>query len=189
MCRIRRGPGRRVADYAGGLLRTLRQMALDGFQPPHAARSKPLPQAVDQCRTLFRAGHGFGIGNQLEGRIYDMANPAEPLVIATATDDAYTQGMSGLVVFSATNERASGGFDNFSVSDGTKPVPDVAVENNVVSVSWPVAAGLAHGLYSSGDLVEWIRVTDLVYGEVRAAHTEPLLPDAAPKFFRLQLGP
>jgi len=131
----------------------------------------------------------FGLGDYLEGRIYDMANPGVPLVTNSATDATYTQGTCGIVVFSDTNTRTSGAFDNYSASDGTRPAPDIAMGDGVVRVSWPAAAYLAHDLHLSSDLVEWIRATELIYEDGRAVFTDPVNPGMPRKFFRLKLGP
>jgi hypothetical protein len=153
----------------------------------------PTGLAGSPAVTLEAGGHYrmvlFGIGSYLEGRIYDMANPGVPLITNSATDETYSQGTCGGVVFSDSNTRTSGAFDNYSANDGTQPVPDIAVGGGSVSVTWPVAAGLAHNLYTSPNLTQWTPAGGLIYEDGLAVYTEPVNPATRRKFYRLQLGP
>ena len=131
----------------------------------------------------------FGNGSHLEGRIYDMSNPAVPLITTVATDETYAEGICGIVLFADENTRTSASFDNYSASDGTPPLADIVLVNNVVRVSWPTARGLVYDLLSSTDLVEWWPVGGLTYQNGRTVASEQVLPGVSSKFFRLGFGP
>lgn len=131
----------------------------------------------------------FGIGGELEGRIYDMANPLAPLVTATGTDTTYASGACGLVVFSYTNSATSATFDNYLASDGVLAPDAITIGGGEVRLTWDVESGLAHTLESSSDLTNWFPLPTLGVDDGKFFYYEPfneLSPFRA--FFRLQMG-
>jgi hypothetical protein len=140
----------------------------------------------------------FGIGSHLEGRVYDRAFPLLPLQTVVATDSTYTQGMSGVVIFSETNTRASASFDNYSASDGTPPPLQVGVGlTGEIEVSWNLWSGLCSQLESSVDLFQWqpLPALPVVVGRGyrqdgnRTVFSQTIEGNGPAHFYRLRTGP
>jgi hypothetical protein len=133
-----------------------------------------------------------GIGNQLEGRIYDLANLATPLITATANDNTYTAGTCGLLVFSDENTRCSGSFDNYFANDGTPPPLQISrAANGNIQVSWDAMLGLGATLEFGTDLSTWwpsVGGTFTVEGG-RVIYTDVSAVEFFKGFYRLHTGP
>ena len=131
----------------------------------------------------------FGIGSYLEGRIYDSSDLANPIITASGTDSAYTQGTCGLVVFSDSNTRCSASFDNYSAGPGTPPPLSVSLNGGTLAVSWNSAAGLCHSLETTTDFLNWSALFGFTAAGGRTTYSEALDPILPAKFYRLRLGP
>lgn len=131
----------------------------------------------------------FGIGSHLEGRIYDLNDLSNPLVTAIGTDDTYSAGTCGLVVFADENTRASATFDNYSAGTGTPPPLTVNIAAGTTTVSWNAAAGLCHSLEASNNLQNWSPLLGFTALNGRTSFSEPYDPLVPSRFFRLRMGP
>jgi hypothetical protein len=104
--------------------------------------SPPTPLTLDPShdyRIVFS-----GRGTQLEGRVYQLPNTANPLVTVTATDTSYSSGTVGLLGFSLNGtvpEAVDVTFDNFSALDHVPPrltLDDLSFGD--LRLSWPLDA-------------------------------------------------
>jgi hypothetical protein len=127
-----------------------------------------------------------GTGPDLQAWILDVANLAEPLAGVSATDNAYTAGMAGLVIYDEVNAAASAEFDNFFANDGTPPPLDVVAVEGGLNLVWDAPTGLGLIMESSFDLENWFRITDpysVVDGKL--VMPQPVDPVNGPRWFRL----
>lgn len=132
----------------------------------------------------------FGVGSYLEGRIYDMDNPGNPIITVSGTDAAYTEGSCGLVVFADGNTVASAAFDNYFANGGETAPPALAVEGEVLRVSWDVAAAMGRTLESSIDLTRWTAQVPHFLDQGRFNYIqEGPVTGVSQVFYRLRLGP
>lgn len=158
---------------------------IDGEAPTSLSGSPPVTLTPGgDYRMVF-----FGIGGQLEGRIYDMADPLVPLVIATGTDTTYAGGTCGLVVFSDTNTATSATFDNYLANNGVITPPALTISNGELELTWDVENSLAHTLESSIDLDTWSPLATLGAEDGKFLYYEPFGGFSSPAaYFRLRLG-
>ena len=103
----------------------------------------------------------FGVGGVLVGRVYDAANPVEPLAETVGEDLLYGAGMCGLAIFDNTNagdQTADATFDNYHASDGELPRLGIDVDGgDEVFLAWGFPF-LEHEIESSLDLIDWEKV-------------------------------
>jgi hypothetical protein len=158
---------------------------IDGEAPTSLSGSPAVTLTVGgDYRMVF-----FGIGGQLEGRIYDMAAPLVPLVVATGTDATYAGGTCGLVVFSDSNTATSATFDNYLANNGVIAPPALTIGGGELKLTWDVESGLAHTLESSVDLADWFPLAALDEENGEFLYYEPFGGFSAPAaHFRLRLG-
>jgi hypothetical protein len=84
----------------------------------------------------------IGQGTNFTGKVYELPNTATPVVEVTAADDAYSSGVTGVMV---ANNAASSGytggadatFDNFLVTTA-EPRLEATLVQNTLKLSWPV---------------------------------------------------
>jgi hypothetical protein len=131
----------------------------------------------------------FGVGSYLEGRIYSKSDLSTPLVVATATDDTYTQGTGGIFIFSNGNTQCSASFDNYSAANGTLAPPAISANGTNLTVLWDTERGLGRTLQGSSDLSHWSTLETLIYLSGSTFYSESIVPTVPYRFFRLRLGP
>jgi hypothetical protein len=81
----------------------------------------------------------MGNGSQFEGRIYEITDLLNPVVIANGTSSAHTQGIAGLVIYdNGGNQGAVTTFDNYVASSLVPPELEIiAPSEDQISLSWP----------------------------------------------------
>jgi hypothetical protein len=92
-------------------------------EAPEVAQLEDTTGGVD--RYDFKSGRDYrlvfiGQGAQLEGRIYELPVTDEPVVVITATDATYTQGVCGLITADSASAEtlADVTFDNYRAGSG-----------------------------------------------------------------------
>ncbi len=132
----------------------------------------------------------FGVGNYLEGRIYDLANLMTPLVTAVAFDDTYPAGSCGLLVFADENTRAAAGFDNYCAHDGGIPAPLLTIGGGELRLAWDALSSLGYNAEWSVDLGQWFPLSVQGVENGDYFYREDFFPGAGSplSFYRLRLG-
>jgi hypothetical protein len=96
----------------------------------------------------------MGDGSQLEGRIYELDDLLNPVVIASGTDNSHAQGIAGLVVYdNGGDQGAVATFDNYHASALVPPDLQITASSlEAIVLSWP-APPLCFKLQSSTTLL------------------------------------
>ena len=129
----------------------------------------------------------MGRGFEFEGRVYELPDTTNPLIILPATDPSqlYPSGIVGLITASQGSLTVPGDatFDNFLVT-GSEPRLSIAKAGNTTTISWPVLSTFV--LQSSPSLTSPVW-TDVTTGINHTGHLNayPVSGAAGTLYYRL----
>jgi hypothetical protein len=153
-----------------------------------------LPQPIpgEGLRLVFT-----GIGNTLTGRAYSISNPDVILAESSGTDDSFTEGISGVLVFDFSQGGASpidATFDNYAAG-AEEPYKFGIIgaridegDDDKLLIDFLSKPGKFYAIEQSNDLGNWLEIDDGIEGATGSDRTSVAVPFVADSkmFFRLR---
>jgi hypothetical protein len=152
-----------------------------------------VPTAISPVGTVaVTVGHSYRVvlvcaGSVLTGRVYDVANLANPMVELRATDSTYPAGVTGILNSAETAIAIDASFDNFLAWDGSQPPLSVVRGPGNMTIRADAKRSVCADLEASDNLnAPWAKV--LPNASINGAWLENVVSTVVgPRFYRRKL--